>query len=450
VSKERVLAGREPSRAGPVGGPSGPPGTPILDPVPQFAGCDIAEILRDSVGQASRESPSVPVEIHAPQTLPAVGDREALGGIVRILVDNACRRTDPGLGVMVKANRADEGIAVHVFERGSGTDTDDASLDVARGLVALHGGVLWSEPLPSGGAKFSFVIPREPPALEGLERESAIRSLGLLAELGRSRHPAPREDDREAEEAMLGFLDPGAHEPEAILDVTDIHHITAVDHGSVDTASPAPVIPWDGPEAGPQAETPAEAEAGAAVAPAESAPTEAELPTAVEIDGPTGETELAGRRAERPGPGRRPKPRRGRWGWRRQPGVPSSVEDQPVSDVGSPPTPDVPDPSADPTTNADPADLPMEGPRDRPAADTPGHVETEAEDFQSPEEEEPAALVEIPEVEETEQVPAPEAAPARSTPRSARGVPMPFVPDPLHPATQMLRALGLDHAERGH
>jgi hypothetical protein len=35
-------------------------------------------------------------------------------------------------------------------------------LNLARNLVALHGGILSAEPLPGGGSKVSFVIPPEP------------------------------------------------------------------------------------------------------------------------------------------------------------------------------------------------------------------------------------------------------------------------------------------------
>jgi hypothetical protein len=55
-------------------------------------------------------------------------------------------------------------------------------LDLARSLVTIHGGILWSEPLPAGGTKVSFTIPEEPPVLEGPELEAASEAMRQLAE----------------------------------------------------------------------------------------------------------------------------------------------------------------------------------------------------------------------------------------------------------------------------
>ena len=44
-------------------------------------------------------------------------------------------------------------------------------LHLARQLVVEHGGTLWTDPLPGGGTRASFCIPRRPP-------EGHIRSAG--------------------------------------------------------------------------------------------------------------------------------------------------------------------------------------------------------------------------------------------------------------------------------
>jgi signal transduction histidine kinase len=36
-------------------------------------------------------------------------------------------------------------------------------LNLSRSLLALHGGILWAEPLPGGGTRVSFTIPAEGP-----------------------------------------------------------------------------------------------------------------------------------------------------------------------------------------------------------------------------------------------------------------------------------------------
>jgi signal transduction histidine kinase len=48
-------------------------------------------------------------------------------------------------------------------------------LNLSRNLVALHGGILWHEPLPGGGSRVSFTVPLEGP-------EGVVIDDSLLAE----------------------------------------------------------------------------------------------------------------------------------------------------------------------------------------------------------------------------------------------------------------------------
>jgi hypothetical protein len=402
-----------------------------------FAGCDLAEILRDSVGQASRLSPSVPVEIHAPQTLPAVVETEALAGVVRILVDNACRRTDPGLNVTVKAIRADEGIAVHVFERGMGTDHQEDHLDLARSLVAIHGGILWSEPLPAGGAKTSFVIPREPPALEGSERAAAIHSLEVLAQLEVSPAPEPQVGDEEPDEAIVDvwLLGEASDEPLAIVDVTDVPASPVLEEESM-------AAPWTEPDARRELAT---------IRPDPEPIDSATEPVVAELSepdpGPRVQSEGA-RQEEDAGAGSRRKRRRSRWGWRWAPQVTEPPLGEPVAAelVESPPI------SLGQTSKPDPID---EGPiklerdlvvSDRQQPDPP----VSADAALRPAEDEPVSPEEAGDVQGPDPLAITTADPgAVDVRRPVHHIPAPFVPDPLHPATQMLRALLLEDEQRG-
>ena len=149
----------------------------------ELTSLDLSEIVRDSVAEASVASPAVVVEVSTPRTLPAVGEAEALSGVVRMLVDNACRQSDAG--VTVKAKRGDEGITVQVIDRGPGMDREHApdGFAQAKTLVALHGGILWAEPLPGGGTRVAFTIPEQPPDLEGQDLEEATEALRLLGQI---------------------------------------------------------------------------------------------------------------------------------------------------------------------------------------------------------------------------------------------------------------------------
>jgi signal transduction histidine kinase len=154
-----------------------------------FQPCDVAEIVRDGVEEVGGRYGNLTIELTAPPSMPAIADSRALRGVVRQLTDNACRYSAEGGRVTVRAHRSDEGISVHFTDTGPGVRRGQISaafgapfspgeeimtkmhaglglgLNVARSLLALHGGILWAEPLPGGGSRVSFTIPAEgPPA----------------------------------------------------------------------------------------------------------------------------------------------------------------------------------------------------------------------------------------------------------------------------------------------
>lgn len=152
-----------------------------------FQPCDVAALVREGAAEAAHRYPEIRIQVVAAERIDAVADARALRGVVRQLVDNACRYTEPGGRVAVKATRSDEGVSVHVTDRGPGVQRVQIAaafgeafspgeevmtkqsaglglgLNLARSLLALHGGILWAEPLPGGGTRVSFTIPAEGP-----------------------------------------------------------------------------------------------------------------------------------------------------------------------------------------------------------------------------------------------------------------------------------------------
>jgi hypothetical protein len=177
------------------------------------------------VARASESSPAVVVEVSTPPRLPAVGEAEALAGVLRLLVDNACRQCDAG--VTVKAKRGDEGITVHVIDRGRGMDREHApeGFEAARTLIALHGGVLWAEPLPAGGTRVGFTIPEEPPAAEDFDAEAALEAIRLLERLAA---PSP---EAAPEPAPAVHMPPTAEEPPRRFVLDPLHPATQMLRG---------------------------------------------------------------------------------------------------------------------------------------------------------------------------------------------------------------------------
>jgi signal transduction histidine kinase len=155
-------------------------GTLALKPVET----DVAPILRHVADQVSREYPQVSISRRVPASLVALADPVRLAEIVRQLLDNACRYTAEGRPVDLVARLLDEGLVVSVTDRGSGMERRTAAqafaepftageeilrkeragvgvgLHMARQLVVQHGGIMWADPLPAGGTRVSFCLPR--------------------------------------------------------------------------------------------------------------------------------------------------------------------------------------------------------------------------------------------------------------------------------------------------
>ncbi len=156
---------------------------------------DLAPLIRHAVDEVGREYVDTPIDAQVPEELHAAADGTRIGGVVRELLDNACRYSPPGRGIELVARMLDEGVVVGVTDHGQGLDraivmkafaqpfsTGEATLrkekagvgvglHLARQIVIEHGGVVWSDPLPGGGSRVSFCIPikegqrlAEPPA----------------------------------------------------------------------------------------------------------------------------------------------------------------------------------------------------------------------------------------------------------------------------------------------
>jgi signal transduction histidine kinase len=147
---------------------------------------DLAPLVRHAVEEASRQYPNVVIDATIPDQLPLVADDSRIGNVIRELVDNACRYSPSNAPVEVTARQLDEGVVVQIVDRGEGLKRSvanqsfdqpfstgeatlrkekagvGAGLHLARQLVVEHGGILWTDPVPSGGTRVSFCIPSHP------------------------------------------------------------------------------------------------------------------------------------------------------------------------------------------------------------------------------------------------------------------------------------------------
>lgn len=383
------------------------------EPGIHFQPCDVAEIVHEGAAEAARGYPSVVVQVSAPPRLPAVAHAGALRGAVRALVEEACRGSEPGSDVTVKAQRVDAGIFVLVADRGARLDREEESQTpgadeaptgfiLARALVALHGGILSAEPIPAGGRRISFTIPAQAAQLSGVELQGGFRALELLeqAEAVRELDPAEAPDPHEEPEddgqlleraidlaaaaADAAALTPEAlpAEPEGMADpIRSLAELFGLEPPPVDdAATDVEEVQVEEPEAD-LAEVEVE----------EVELEEVELDAGTEVEPAEVEDEPA-----------EPEPRPG--------------EEPPAAVITLPP----------PDDDIEPA-----------AADEAGLAE----------ELDPAS-VEIPEPVLAAESGA--ADPAPSSPERPMTPPKAFVPDPLHPATAILRALAEEYDDQSN
>ena len=134
-----------------------------------------------------------PVEVDLPPHLPLVPvDELLLEQVFLNLLENAARYTPPGTRIAVRAWDADGAVCVEVADGGPGIPADaeelvfrkfyrgarpkgndggepvagsGLGLTIAHGIVSAHGGRMWVESRPGGGAAFRFTLPLTGPAV---------------------------------------------------------------------------------------------------------------------------------------------------------------------------------------------------------------------------------------------------------------------------------------------
>jgi two-component system sensor histidine kinase KdpD len=122
-----------------------------------------------------------PIKTTIRRDLPLVqADGVLIEQVVLNLLENSLRYTPPGTPIEISAWRTDKTIVVKIADRGaglpqgteqrvferfyrgtsaSGTAGMGLGLTICRGIVAAHGGRIWAENEPEGGAAFYFSLP---------------------------------------------------------------------------------------------------------------------------------------------------------------------------------------------------------------------------------------------------------------------------------------------------
>lgn len=136
-----------------------------------------------SPGDPSTAGPAGAPPGAAPAGFTVAADAERLAQVLANLLDNALRHTPSGGKVAVRLSDTGSHYAVAVEDSGPGIPPEDLErvferfyrvdrsrargrggtglgLAIARRIVAAHGGRLWAENRPEGGARFTFTLPK--------------------------------------------------------------------------------------------------------------------------------------------------------------------------------------------------------------------------------------------------------------------------------------------------
>jgi two-component system, OmpR family, sensor histidine kinase KdpD len=143
---------------------------------------DLAALVDDVLGRLGPITAHHPISVHIPESLPPVPlDYTQIDQALSNLVENAVRHTPSETPIEIAARQQDGEIVVSVSDRGPGLAAADLphvfdpffraerggprgggvglGLGIARGLVEAHGGRIWAENGPHGGASFAFTLP---------------------------------------------------------------------------------------------------------------------------------------------------------------------------------------------------------------------------------------------------------------------------------------------------
>lgn len=155
--------------------------------------------LEDAVGVAiirmGERLAQHPVQVRLPVDLPLVPlDAVLLEQVFINLLENAVKYTPPGTPVEIAAVDSPDVVTVSVSDRGPGLASGEEAmvfekffrtaeappgkgvglgLTICRGIIVAHGGRIWAENRPEGGAVFQFTLPKSgvPPLPVPLESE---------------------------------------------------------------------------------------------------------------------------------------------------------------------------------------------------------------------------------------------------------------------------------------
>jgi signal transduction histidine kinase len=149
-------------------------------PVESLEWLRIDELARKAAGDLAplAEDARVSITVTAPDPIRAPGNASWLEQLIVNLLTNAIRHSPPAARIQVTIALYGSEAVCQVADRGPGVPPDDRErifdrfvqrgercgslglgLYICKKIVGLHGGRIWVEPNPGGGARFAFCVP---------------------------------------------------------------------------------------------------------------------------------------------------------------------------------------------------------------------------------------------------------------------------------------------------
>ena len=172
---------------------------------PQYAQGNLAQLVRRTAGYfpslaAERE---VTLDVRAPESLPGQFDAEKLQRVLLNLLSNAFKFVPRGGQVLTTLEARDDQALLTVEDSGPGVKPElreaiferfrqgeggatrrfggtGLGLTIARDFVTLHGGRIWVEQSPLGGARFSVELPLRAPEGVSVQERSAEEESAMM------------------------------------------------------------------------------------------------------------------------------------------------------------------------------------------------------------------------------------------------------------------------------
>lgn len=148
---------------------------------PELDWYDVAELVETVVARMEAVLSTHRLEVDvAPETGAARLDYVQIGQVIANLIENAAKYAPAGTAIRIAARRVEGAIEVSVTDQGPGIPPSERErvfekfyraphagraagtglgLAICKGLVEAHGGHIWVEDAPGGGARFAFTLP---------------------------------------------------------------------------------------------------------------------------------------------------------------------------------------------------------------------------------------------------------------------------------------------------